>query len=117
MRLAGVADLNVQAVLSYYGPPDLSDWLEYHHGDRYYRWVAGHVDFDPGIIDLLSGVSHSHSYIVDCLGEHDHNVASAMSTASFDRDYPDGHVDYYNGPHGVSLYADDAAFHDFLSHL
>ena len=40
-----------------------------------------------------------------------------MSTASFDRDFPDGHVYYYDGPHGVSLYADYPAFEDFVSHL
>jgi hypothetical protein len=115
--LAGIAKLHVQAVLSYYGPPDLRDWLAYHHGDRYYRCVTGHVDFDPGIIDILSGVSDSKSYIIDALGEHDHNVVASMSTASFDHDFPDGHLYYYDGPHEVSLYADYPAFEDFLSHL
>jgi hypothetical protein len=117
MRLAGIADLNVQAVLSYYGPPDLRDWLAYHHGDRYYKYVTGHVDFDKGIINILSGVSHSDSYIIDALGEKDDNVVASMSTGSFDRDFPDGHVYYYDGPHGVSFYADYPAFEDFLSHL
>lgn len=117
MRLAGVADLNVQAVLSYYGPPDLSDWLAYHQGDRYYHWVTGHVHFDQGIIDLLSGASDSDSYIIDCFGDRDHNVVASMSTASFEQDFPDGHVSYYDGPHGVDLYADYPAFEDFLVHL
>jgi dienelactone hydrolase len=117
MRLAGIAKLHVQAVLSYYGPPDLRDWLAYHHGDRYYKYVTGHVDFDPGIINILSGVSDSKSYIIDALGEHDHNVVASMSTASFDHDFPDEHLYYYDGPHGVSLYADYPAFEDFLSHL
>ncbi len=117
MRLAGVPELHVQAVLSYYGPPDLKDWLSYHQGDRYYRWVTGHVEFDPGIIDLLSGVSGSDSYIIDCFGERDHNVVASMSAISFDQDFPDGDVSYYDGPHGVDLYADYPAFQDFLAHL
>ena len=117
LHLAGIADLNVQAVLSYYGPPDLRDWLNYHHGDRYYRWVTSHVDFDDGIINLLSGVSDSHSYNIDVFGQKDHNVVASMSTASFDRDFPGGQVYYYDGPHGVSLYANFSAFNDFVSHL
>jgi dienelactone hydrolase len=117
LRLSGVASLNVKAVLSYYGPPDLSDWLAYHDGDRYYRWVTGHVNFDPGIINLLSGPSSSTSYQIDVLGEQDRNVVASDSTISFERDFPNGHVDYYDGPHGVSLFADYSAFEDFLAHL
>jgi hypothetical protein len=79
--------------------------------------VTGHVDFDKGIINILSGVSHSDSYIIDALGEKDDNVVASTSTGSFDRDFPDGHVYYYDGPHGVSFYADYPAFEDFLSHL
>jgi hypothetical protein len=117
LRLSGVSSLNVQAVMSYYGPPDLRDWLSYHAGDRYYQWVTGHVRFDPAIINLLSGVSDSDAYIVSAFGLNDHNVVASASTASFDRDFPDGHVDDYDGPHGVSLYADYPAFEDFVSHL
>ena len=116
MRLAGVARLNVQAVMSYYGPPDLRDWLSYHHGDRYYQWVTSHVHLDNGIINLLSGVSTSKAYIVSAYGLRDQNVVSSVSTASFDRDFPGGHVYYYHGAHGVSLYADYPAFQDFVSH-
>jgi hypothetical protein len=117
LRLSGVPDLNVQAVMSYYGPPDLSDWLNYHFGDRYFRWVTGHVHFDRGIINLLSGVSDSDAYIVTAFGLTDKNVVASMSTASFDHDFPAGHLYYYDGPHGVSLYADLPAFEDFVSHL
>ena len=117
LRLAGVPNLNVQAALSYYGPPDLSDWLAYHRGDSYYRWVTGHVHFDAGIIDLLSGPSSSTSYLIDAFGEQDRNIVASVSTTDFHQDFPDGHVDYYDGPHGVSLFADYSAFEEFLAHL
>lgn len=117
LRLSEVPGLNVQAVMSFYGPPDLSDWLSYHHGDRYYRSVTGHVHFNPGIINLLSGASDSDAYIVTAFGRTDKNVVASASTASFEHDFPEGHVYYYDGPHGVSLYADYPAFEDFVSHL
>jgi hypothetical protein len=117
MRLSGLRDLNVQAVLSYYGPPDLRDWLNYHRGDRFYRAVTSDVHFNKGIINLLSGVSPSTAYIVSAFGLRDQNIVSSVSTASFDRDFANGRVYYYDGPHGVTLYADYAAFKDFLSHL
>jgi hypothetical protein len=117
LRLAGIRGLNVQAVMNFYGPPDLRDWLNYHHGDHYYRWVTSHVHLDNGIINLLSGVSTSNAYMVSAFGLSDHNIVSSISTASFDRDFPGGHVYYYAGPHGVSLYADYPAFQDFASHL
>lgn len=117
MRLAQVRELDVKAVMSYYGPPDLRDWLSYHHGDRFYNYVTTHVHFDPGIIAQLSGPSTSSAFIVSAFGLEDHNVVSSVSTASFDRDFPHGQVLDYPGPHGVTLFADYAAFKDFLSHL
>jgi hypothetical protein len=117
MRLSGVDSLNVRAVMSYYGPPDLQDWLNYHRGDRFYQWVTSHVHLDQGIIKLLSGVSPSQAHIDSAFGLKDRNIVSPLSTASFDRDFPDNHIYYYNGPHGVGLYADFPAFEDFLSHL
>jgi hypothetical protein len=117
MRLAGVPELNVRAVMSYYGPPDLRDWLNYHHGDRYYQWVTSHVQLDHGIINLLSGVSTSTAYIVSAFGLRDRNIVSSVSTVGFDRDFPGGHVYYYDGPHGVTLYADYPAFQSFVAHL
>jgi hypothetical protein len=117
MRLSGLPELNVKAVLSYYGPPDLRDWLKYHNGDFYYQYVTTHVHLNKGIITLLSGVSPSTAYIVSAFGLRDRNIVSSVSTASFDRDFSNGRVYYYNGPHGVTLYADYAAFKDFLAHL
>jgi len=117
MRLSQVPKLNVKAVLSYYGPPDLRDWLNYHRGDHFYEYVTTHVHFNSGIIDLLSGPSSSEAFIVSAFGREDDNIVSSVSTASFDRDFQHGQVFDYPGPHGVTLYADFAAFKDFLGHL
>jgi len=117
MRLSQVPRLNVKAVMNYYGPPDLRDWLNYHQGDRYYEYVVTHVQFNRGIIDLLSGPSTSSAFIVNAFGLHDHNIVHSVSTASFNRDFQHGQVFTYAGPHGVSLYADIPAFMVFLSHL
>jgi dienelactone hydrolase len=117
MRLSGDSKLNVKAVLSYYGPPDLRDYLDYHRGDRFDAYVTSHTHFDSGIIDLLSGPSPSTAFIVSAFGLEDHNIVSSVSTASFDRDFQYGQVFYYPGGHGVTMFADYAAFQDFLSHL
>jgi hypothetical protein len=116
-RLSGIASLNVQAVMNFYGPPDLRDWLNYHRGDKYYSYVTSHVHFDPAIINLLSGPSSSTAYIVNAFGRYDQNVVASVSTASFDHDFQNGRVFYYPGPHKVTLSADYPAFRDFLAHL
>jgi hypothetical protein len=117
LRLSAVPQLNVQAALSYYGPPDLRDWLIEHKGDEHYHNVLSHVQFDPGIIDLLSGVSTSDAYSIDAFGDEDKTVVSAESTVSFEQDFPNGHIFYYEGTHGVTLKASYPAFESFLSHL
>jgi hypothetical protein len=117
MRLSEIPSLNVQAVMNFYGPPDLQDWLNYHHGDVDYNYVVSHVHFSPGIISLLSGPSRSTAYIVNAFGRDDTNVVASVSTASFDRDFQFGQIFYYPGPHEVTVFADYPAFKDFLSHL
>ena len=117
MRLSGIPSLNVQAVMNYYGPPDLRDWMSYHQGDTYYRHVTSRVHFSDGIINLLSGPSGSTAYIVSAFGLYDANVVASVSTASFGRDYQNGRLFDYPGPHGVTLFADYPAFSDFLAHL
>jgi hypothetical protein len=117
MRLAGLPGLNVKAVMSYYGPPDLQDWLNYHRGDRFYRYVTSHVNTTRGFVNLMSGPSTTQAFVVSAFGLRDQNIVSSMSTASFDRDYPHGQVFYYPGPHGVTLYANYSAFEEFLNHL
>ena len=117
MRLSQIPKLNVKAVMNYYGPPDLRDWLEYHRGDRIYNQVTAQVHFSLGIIALLSGPSKSTAFIVSAFGLKDQNIVSSVSTASFQRDFPHGQVFSYPGRHGVTLYADVPAFNTFLSHL
>ncbi len=117
MRLSSIPSLNVKAVMSYYGPPDLRDWLQEHRGDAAYQRVTSHVQFDEGIINLLSGVSKSQAFIVSAFGLTDRTVVSGESTVSFEEDFPQGHVFYYDGAHGVTLKACWPAFDDFLAQL
>jgi hypothetical protein len=117
MRLAGLPGLDVKAVMSYYGPPDFRDWLGYHYGDPFYRYVTTHVRVTPAFVRLMSGTSDTQAYIVSAFGLRDRNIESAMSTSSFNRDFPHGQVYYYPGPHGVTLYSCYPAFQNFLGHL
>jgi acetyl esterase/lipase len=117
LRLAGQPGLNVTAVMNYYGPPDLDAWIASHQDDYYYRYVASHVHLTSAVESLLSGPTTSNAYFVSAFGLDDRNVIASVSTASFQRDFPHGQVYYYAGPHGVTLYADYAAYQDFVDHL
>jgi dienelactone hydrolase len=117
LRLAGLSSLNVRTAAAFYGPPDLRDYLHYHNGDRFYRVVGANVQFNEGIIRLLSGPSSTSAYVIDAFGSRDQNVVPTRSAAIFHQDFPDGRVYYYDGPHGVSATADPAALKDFLAHL
>jgi hypothetical protein len=117
MRLAGLPGLNVQAVLNFYGPPDLQNWLNYHFGDRYYRFVTSHVRLTPSFVRLMTGPSSTSAYIVNAFGLRDRNIVASESTSSFYQDFQHGAVFYYAGPHGVTSYASIPAFRDFLAHL
>jgi dienelactone hydrolase len=115
-RLAGVSSLHVRAALDYYGPADLQDYLDQHRGDSYYRYVVGHVHFTPSTIRLLSGPSNTSAYVVAAYGLEDQNVVASSSAASFLKDFPQGKVYTYPGPHGVSINASPPALKDFLAH-
>jgi hypothetical protein len=117
MRLAGQPGLDVTSVMDYYGPPDLKAWIADHGDDRYYRYVVSHVHLTTGIVNLFSGPSTSDAYFVSAFGLKDQNVVASVSTESFQKDFQHGQVYYYPGPHGVTLYANYAAFQDFLDHL
>ena len=117
LRLVGVPGLNVKAAAAFYGPPDLRDYLAYHHGDVDYRYVTSHAHLSPPIIRLLSGPGNTSAYEIDAFGTLDHNVVAGPSTVYFNQDFPDGHVFYYDGPHGVAPTADPQALSDFLNHL
>ncbi len=116
-RLAGDNALNVKAVLDYYGPPDLRDFLDYHQGDRYASYVLQRIDANPAVINLLSGPVDTQAHMVAAFGLADHNVVASQNGASFLRDYPGGQVYDYDGPHGVPMTASPMAVDDFLTHL
>ncbi len=116
-RLSQVLELHVTAVLNYYGPPDLGDWMSYHLGDYYEAYVTSHVRLTSDFIGLMSGVSDSQAFIVNAFGTHDQNVVSWVSAASFKNDFSYGAVFTYPGPHGVSPLASIPAFDDFIAHL
>jgi dienelactone hydrolase len=116
-RIASDPVLNVTAVLAYYGPPDLRDYLAYHQGDRYARYVLDHIDFNRGVIAALSGPNPTKAYVVAAFGLRDHNVVAGPNAASFHQIYPQGQVYTYPGPHGVGIDASRAALEDFLTHL
>jgi hypothetical protein len=117
LRLASQPGLNVQAVMDYYGPPDLDAWIASHGDDYYYRYVASHVHLTSGVEQLLSGPSTSDAHFVAAFGLEDPNVLASVSSAAFERDFPHGQVFYYDGPHGVTLYADYSAYQTFLGYL
>jgi hypothetical protein len=117
MRLARLPHLNVKAVMNYYGPPDFQDWLVEHRGDRIFQYVTTHVRVTPGFVRLMSGPGTTQAYIVSAFGLRDPVTVSSASTSSFHRDFPQGQVYHYPGPHGVTLYACYPAFADFLAHL
>jgi hypothetical protein len=116
-RLSSIPSLDVKDVLAEYSPPDLKDYLGYHRGDRFSRYITGRVQFQPGVVDLLSGPNPTTAHVVATFGLADHHVVAAPSTASFRKDYPGGHVYDYPGRHGASIHASPPALDDFLSHL
>ena len=117
MRMAGLPQLNVKAVMNFYGPPDLKTWFTSHKHDRFSRYVISHVHVTPRLVRLLSGPCPSQAYFVSAFGLLDRNVLPGPSTQSFHRDFSQGQVFYYRGPHGVSLTSDFRAFMTFADHL
>lgn len=117
LHLADQPGLDVQSVLDFYGPPDLKDWLASHGHDRYYQVVTSHVHLTPEVVDLLSGPVKTDAHVVAAFGLKDDNVIPSVSAAALQKDFPGGQVFYYDGPHGVTIAADYAAFQNFVDHL
>ena len=117
VRLAGVPSLNVVDVLDYYGPPDLRDYLAYHHGDKDDQYIESHNPPDQSAIDQLSGPSDTTAYVVAAFGLKDTNVVPSVSTADLEQDFPRTSVYTYNGGHGVTIAACPPAVADFFNHL
>jgi dienelactone hydrolase len=117
LRLAGISGLNVKAVLNFYGPPDLSDWLNQHAGDAAYRRVAQNVGRNPAFIRSMSGPIITNAQVVAAFGLKDTTVVALPSTESLQRDLRSAQVYYYPGPHGVSVFAKCGAYAAFLDAL
>jgi hypothetical protein len=109
--------LNVTAVMDYYGPPSMKDWLAFHGHDHDYQYVVSHVQLTEGVVNLLSGPSDTQAFVVGAFGTHDPNVNPEMASKSLEQDFEHEQAFEYPGPHGVSLYADYPAFLTFLKHL
>lgn len=117
LHIAEQPGLDVQSVLDFYGPPDLQDWLASHGHDHYYQYVTSHVHLTHEVVNLLSGPTTSDANFVGAFGLEDANVEATASTASFQKDFPNGQTFEYPGPHGVTIYADYPAFQAFLDSL
>jgi dienelactone hydrolase len=117
LRLAGLPWLHVKDVLNMYGPPDLADFLAEHQGDSHAQYVLDHTPFTQAGIDFLSGPVATRAHIVNAFGLVDQNTLAGPSAAAAARDFPGSTIDYYDGPHGVSIDASPSALEDFLAHL
>jgi hypothetical protein len=117
LRLAGLPGLHVADVLNMYGPPDLADFLAEHQGDSHAQYVLGHTHFTPAALDFLSGPVATTAHVVHAFGLDDQNTLAGPSAARAARDFPGSTVDFYDGPHGVSIDASPPALEDFLAHL
>ena len=119
LRIAATATpgLNVNAVLDYYGVPDVREYLQRHRFDHNVRPISGLAPFRAGIVSLLSGPLTTKAHVVAAFGLFDPNVRSDTSSADLLRDDPDAHVYTYTGAHGVPITASTPALEDFLAHL
>lgn len=117
LRLAGISRLKVRAALDFYGPPDLSDWLDDHRGDRDYQYVTSRVRFTRALINELSGPEPTDVPVISAFGLRDTNVRASTSITSLRRDFPSAEVFTYDGPHGVGVGACPEAFDAFLARM
>jgi dienelactone hydrolase len=117
LRLAQFRSLNVKAVLDFYGPPDLADWLKQHHGDTHARHVLSNINYNQKFIAAMSGPGATTEYVVSAFGTMDTCVYAAPNAASLQQNFPGAKVYYYGGPHGVTIQACYTAYEDFLNHL
>jgi dienelactone hydrolase len=117
LRLAQFHSLNVKAVLDFYGPPNLADWISQHHGDTHARHVLSNINHNQKFINAMSGPSETTAYVVSAFGTQDTCVYAAPNAAGLQQDFPGGAVNYYDGPHGVTIQACYTAYEDFVNHL
>jgi dienelactone hydrolase len=117
LRLAQFHSLNVKAVLDFYGPPDLASWISQHHGDIHVRRVLSNINYNQKFINAMSGSGATTAYIVSAFGTQDTAVYAAPSAVNLEQDFPGSTVNYYSGPHGVTIGASYIAYEEFLNHL
>ena len=117
LRIAATPGLQVNAVLDYYGVPDVRAYLQRHADDRNYRPISGLAPFRPSAVALLSGPLSTSARVVAAFGQRDPNVDAETSSADLLRDDPEAHVYTYPGAHGVGITASRPALDDFLAHL
>jgi dienelactone hydrolase len=117
LHIATTPGLKVEAVLDYYGVPDVRLYLQRHSSDHNYRPISGLAPFRDSTVSLLSGPISTSAHIVAAFGQFDPNVRADTSSADLLEDNASAHVYVYPGAHGVSITASRAALDDFLSHL
>ena len=117
LHIAATPGLKVNAVLDYYGVPDVRLYLQRHSSDHNYRPISGLAPFRESAISLLSGSIATSARVVAAFGQFDPNVRADDSSADLLQDNAESHVYVYPGAHGVSITASRAALDDFLSHL
>jgi hypothetical protein len=116
-RMAALPELHVKDVLACYSPPDLRSFFGYHQNDRFAAFVGSHINANPAVINLFSGLNPTQAHVVTDFGLFDHAVVATPSAAAYESDYPHGQVYYYDSGHGVSIDASPSALADFLAHL
>jgi dienelactone hydrolase len=117
IHLAATPGLKVNAVLDYYGVPDIRAYLQRHSVDHDLRSISGLAPFRPSLVAFPSGPLATSARVIAAFGARDPHVRPDTSSADLLRDDPFAHVYTYPGGHGVSITASRPALADFLLEL
>jgi dienelactone hydrolase len=117
LRLAATPGLKVNAVLDYYGVPDIRAYLQRHSVDHNLRPISGLAPFRPPLVALLSGPIATSASVIAAFGAGDPNVRPDASSVDLLRDDPSAHIYTYPAGHGVSITASRPALAGFLRDL
>ncbi len=115
LRIAATPGLKVNAVLDYYGVPDVRNFLNRQTGTT--NPIVGLAPFKPAVVTQFSGAVATSAHVVGAFGAADPHVNAATSAADLVADVPGANVYSYNGGHGVAITASRPALADFLAHL
>ena len=94
LRLSQFSSLNVKAVLDFYGPPDLANWVSQHGGDIHAQQVLSNINNNQNFINAMSGPVTTTAYLVSAFGTQDTGVSAAPNAVSSQQDFPGGKVFY-----------------------